>query len=81
MVDLNPTISMLTLSVNDPNTLIQRQTLSDIVLKIKQNGINLRKEKKPLIISSIGKNMEQLEFSSIVSGKWYHFGKLLGNTD
>ena len=24
--------------------------------------------------------MEQLEFSSIVSGKWYHFGKLLGNT-
>jgi len=37
---------MLTLSVNDPNTLIQRQTLSDIVLKIQQNGINLRKEKQ-----------------------------------
>lgn len=80
MVDLNPTISMLTLSVNDPNTLIQRQTLLDIVLKIQQNGINLRK-KKNLIIPSIGKNMEQLEFSSIVSGKWHHFGKLLGNTD
>ena len=38
---------MLTLSVNDPNTLIQRQTLLDIVLKIQQNGINLRKKKKP----------------------------------
>lgn len=46
VVDLNPTISMIILSVNDPNTLIQRQTLSDIVLKIQQNGINLRKKKK-----------------------------------
>ena len=45
VVDLNPTISMIILSVNDPNTLIQRQTLSDIVLKIQQNGINLRKKK------------------------------------
>ena len=33
-----------TLSVNDPNTLIQRQTLSDIVLKFQQNGIHLRKK-------------------------------------
>lgn len=46
VVDLNPTISMIILSVNDPNILIQRQTLSDIVLKIQQNGINLRKKKK-----------------------------------
>lgn len=57
VVDLNPTISMIILSVNDPNTLIQRQTLSDIVLKIQQNGINLRK-KKNLTIPSIGKTME-----------------------
>lgn len=33
MVDLNPTISIITLSVNGLNTLIQRQILSDIVLK------------------------------------------------
>ena len=57
VVDLNPTISMIILSVNDPNILIQRQTLSDIVLKIQQNGINLRK-KKNLTIPSIGKTME-----------------------